>query len=99
MGWRVIDSLQYCTLTVLRRMPFCLFAGGGAQSSEYPAYSPLNPPQDLLRDHIHLNDAGCALMAKLVGEELLGLPRLGDGRGRRGLERPDVWVLLRAGGD
>ncbi len=37
------------------------------------------PAKDLLRDHIHLNDAGCALMAKLIGEELLRLPNLGNG--------------------
>ncbi len=37
------------------------------------------PAKDLLRDHIHLNDAGCALMARFVGEELVSLPQPGDG--------------------
>jgi hypothetical protein len=37
------------------------------------------PAKDLLRDHIHLNDAGCELMARLVNEELLRRPELGDG--------------------
>lgn len=37
------------------------------------------PAKDLLRDHIHLNDAGCALMARFVCEELVRQPGLGNG--------------------
>jgi hypothetical protein len=40
--------------------------------------------QSLLRDTIHLNDAGCALLAKCVNEELLRLPQMGDGAASAG---------------
>jgi hypothetical protein len=52
--------------------------------------------QSLLRDTIHLNEAGCALLAKCVNEELLRLPQMGDGAAsagqvtRIGLDSPAV---------
>ena len=54
------------------------------------------PAKDLLRDHIHLNDAGCALMARLVGEELVRLPELGNGAPSSGrIERVALASLRR----
>jgi hypothetical protein len=54
------------------------------------------PAKDLLRDHIHLNDAGCALMAQFVGEELVHLPALGTGASSSGrVEKVDLASLRR----
>lgn len=36
-------------------------------------------PKTLLRDDTHLNEDGCALLAKLISEELIRVPNLGDG--------------------
>jgi hypothetical protein len=55
------------------------------------------PAKDLLRDHIHLNDAGCALMARLVGEELVRQPELGNGAPSSGrVERVALASLRRS---
>jgi hypothetical protein len=51
--------------------------------------------KDLLKDKIHLNDAGCDLMARLVGEELQRLPNLGDGAPSSGRIRRVGWDTLR----
>jgi hypothetical protein len=56
-------------------------------------------PRELLRDHIHLNDEGCALMARLVGEELLRLPNLGDGAPSSGRVEKVAWDSLRRNAD
>lgn len=54
------------------------------------------PAKDLLKDHIHLNDAGCALMARIVGEELVRVPELGDGAASSGrVERVELASLRR----
>jgi hypothetical protein len=55
------------------------------------------PAKDLLRDHIHLNDAGCALMARLVSEELVYQPALGHGAPSSGrVERVEFASLRRS---
>ena len=56
-------------------------------------------PKDLLKDKIHLNDAGCDLMARLVGEELQRAPNLGDGAPSSGRIRQVGWYTLRRGAD
>ena len=57
------------------------------------------PAKELLRDHIHLNDEGCALMARLVGDELLRLPNLGDGAPSSGRIQKVAWDSLRRNPD
>ena len=56
-------------------------------------------PKDLLKDKIHLNDAGRDLMARLVGEELQRAPNLGNGVPSSDRIRQVGWDTLRRGAD